>query len=185
MTATRWIFAYGSLMWNPGIPVAETVIARVEGYARSFCLRSVCHRGTEASPGLVLGLDPAQGATCTGLALGIAEAHWPAVLAEIRARELVTEAYAEAWLPLYLQDGREVEGLAYVMRPEHGQYAGGLAPDEQAEIIARAHGGRGPNWEYLFNTVSHLDQIGLSDAALADLAMRVRVRLQSDGKASR
>lgn len=156
-----WLFAYGSLMWDPGVPVAETLRARVHGWRRSFCLRSICHRGTPDRPGLVLGLDPAPGEDCHGLALRIAPADWPQVLAEVRARELVTEAYREAVLPVHLQDGGQVAAVTYVMRPEHWQYAGGLGLAEQAAMIAAAAGGRGRNLDYLTSFIRHLDELGL------------------------
>ena len=75
---------------------------------------------------------------------------------------------------LALADGRRVEAVTYVMRPDHWQYAAGLSPDEQAAIIALACGGRGPNADYLYNTVAHLAQLGIPDDDLADLAARVR-----------
>ena len=71
-------------------------------------------------------------------------------------------------------DGRRVEALGYVMRPEHWQYAGHLTPAEQAAIIAGARGGRGPNAEYLYNTVAHLAEMGIPDPALETLAAQVR-----------
>ncbi len=40
--------------------------------------------------------------------------------------------------------------------------------------IARAVGGRGPNTEYLYNTASHLDALGIPDAELHWLQDRVR-----------
>lgn len=169
-----WVFGYGSLMWAPEFPVAESVIAQADGWRRSFCLRSIRHRGTEACPGLVLGLEPHPGRDCTGLALRVENSLWPGVIAAIRARELVTEAYREALVPLALADGRRVEAVTYVMRPDHWQYAAGLSPDEQAAIIALACGGRGPNADYLYNTVAHLAQLGIPDDDLADLAARVR-----------
>lgn len=174
MQQVEWIFGYGSLIWNPGFSPAETVPARLGGYARSFCLRSIQHRGTEALPGLVLGLDPQDGASCHGLALRIAPQDHDVVLAELRARELVTDAYREAILPLDLDDGRQVQALAYVMRRDHWQYAGDLPHDEQARIIASAHGGRGPNAEYLFNTTAHLTRLGLPDVTLESLSRAVR-----------
>lgn len=174
-----WVFGYGSLMWSPEFPVIEQVIAQADGWRRSFCLLSVCHRGTAERPGLVLGLEKQLGHICTGLALRVDDAQWPEVYAGIRAREMVTEAYREAMLPLALADGRRVEALAYVMRPEHEQFCGGLTVDEQAEMIALASGGRGPNSDYLFNTVSHLTDMGIPDDDLAALADRVRQRLAS------
>ncbi|MBM3605686.1 MAG: gamma-glutamylcyclotransferase [Alphaproteobacteria bacterium] len=174
MDKLDWVFGYGSLIWNPGFTPAEAVPARLGGYARSFCLRSVQHRGTEAMPGLVLGLDAQEGATCRGLALRIPPQDHDEILDQLRKRELVTDAYREALLPLELDDGRHVQALAYVMRRDHRQYAGGLSHDEQARIIAGASGGRGPNSEYLFNTAAHLAQIGMADDDLEALTRAVQ-----------
>lgn len=181
MERIDWIFGYGSLIWNPGFAPAESVRATLSGYARSFCLRSIQHRGTEALPGLVLGLDPQEGALCQGLALRIRPRDRDRVLADLRARELVTDAYREAVLPVALEDGREVRALAYVMRRDHWQYAGGLPLEEQARIIAAAQGGRGPNADYLFNTAIHLSRIGMPDDHLDDLARAVRALLPPAG----
>ena len=52
-----WIFAYGSLIWDPEFSYAESEPALLRGYHRSFCLYSYDYRGTPAQPGLVLGLD--------------------------------------------------------------------------------------------------------------------------------
>lgn len=172
-----WVFAYGSLMWDPGMPVARRLKARLDGYARSFCLSSVRHRGTPEAPGLVLGLEAAAGASCTGIAFQVPPEAWPQALADLRARELVTRAYREAVLPLALEDGSRVEALAFVMQSGHPQHVTGLTPEAQAEIIARAHGGRGPNADYLFNTVAQLERMGMPDAQLAALAGLVRARL--------
>lgn len=174
MNRITWVFGYGSLIWDPGFHPAETAKARLIGFSRSFCLRSTRYRGTEDAPGLVLGLDEAEGAECGGLAMRIPEPDHDEVMAYLNAREMDTGAYREAIVPLVLDDGRQVEALAYVMRRDHDQYAGGLDLQEQARIIARAHGGRGPNADYLFNTTRHLAQIGLSDAELEQLSDQVR-----------
>ena len=177
----HWVFAYGSLMWDPGFPVAEMVAARLEDYARSFCLLSVVYRGTVEAPGLVLGLDAHPGAHCVGLALRVAEPDWPETLAGLRKRELTTDAYHEMLLPIRLQDGRQIEAIGYVIRRDHDQYAGGLPLPEQARMIARAEGGRGPNAEYLFNTTRHLAQMGVEDLELDELAGEVRRLLHPGG----
>lgn len=175
----HWVFGYGSLIWDPGFPVAEHATARLDGYARSFCLRSIEHRGTRARPGLVLGLDADEHAHCRGLALRVAAPDWPETLANLRARELVTDAYREAMVPLLLEDGRNVTAVTYVMRPDHWQYAGGLALTEQAGIIAGATGGRGPNADYLFNTTRHLAQLGLRDRVMEELSDQVRALIEA------
>ena len=169
-----WVFGYGSLVWNPGFEAREKVIATLPGYARSFCMRSIHHRGTSERPGLVLALDAAEGARCPGLGLSVDAARRDAVLAYLRERELVSAAYLEKRLPIRLQDGREVEAVTYVIDPDHTQYCGALDLEEQARIIAAAHGGRGPNAEYLHNTVAHLGELGIDDPDLAWLSRRVR-----------
>lgn len=179
MRRIEWVFGYGSLIWDPGFAPAETARAWVAGYGRSFCLRSIRHRGTADRPGLVLGLDEHPGGECGGVALRIAEGDHDEVMAYLRARELVTDAYREAILPLRLEDGRRIEALAYVMRRDHAQYAGGLDLATQAAIIAAAHGGRGPNADYLFNTAAHLGRIGLADAMLDALSAQVRLLLDT------
>ena len=177
--APLWVFGYGSLLWNPEIDVAERAPALLEGYHRSFCMRSVHHRGSEDAPGLVLALDEGQAASCEGLALRARPGTEAEALAALRARELISSAYVERLVPLSLTDGRQVRALAYVIERAHPQYCGGMPLEEQARIIARAEGGRGPNAEYLFNTVAHLEEIGVQDGELDWLAARVRALARS------
>ena len=59
-----WVFAYGSLIWNPAIHTTERRFARIHGWHRSFCLSTLAGRGSPDLPGLVLGLD--RGGACAG-----------------------------------------------------------------------------------------------------------------------
>jgi glutathione-specific gamma-glutamylcyclotransferase len=171
--AQLWVFGYGSLVWDPGFPVAERRIARLDGWHRSFCMRSIHHRGTPDAPGLVLALDRAEGATCTGVAFRVAPGQEGGTLATLRERELVSSAYLETVLTLHTASG-PLDALTYVIDPDHMQYCGGLAMDEQARIIARAVGGRGPNRDYLWSTAAHLAELGIADPDLEWLAAEVR-----------
>lgn len=170
---TMWVFGYGSLLWNPGFDVAEEVMATLPGYARSFCMRSIHHRGSETEPGLVLALDEMRDAQCHGVALRAAPGTEDATLAYLRERELISSAYLEKMLSVTLSGGEEVTAVTYVIDADHVQYCGGLALEEQAQIIAHAHGGRGPNSEYLFNTADHLHALGVADGDLDWLSRRV------------
>jgi len=171
---TMWVFGYGSLLWNPGFDVAEQVVATLPGYARSFCMRSIHHRGTEDHPGLVLALDAEPSHACEGVALSVQAGTEDATLAYLRERELISSAYLERTLDIDLTDGRRVSAVVYVINPDHVQYCGGLPLEEQAQIISRAVGGMGPNTEYLYNTAQHLTEIGLHDPDLEWLSQRVR-----------
>ena len=169
-----WVFGYGSLLWNPGFEVAESVIGTLPGYARSFCMRSIHHRGTEKDPGLVLALDEQPSENCSGVTLRVAEGLEDQTLVYLRERELISSAYVEKNLMVDLADGRRVSAVVYVIDENHEQYCGGLPLEEQAQIIAKAVGGRGPNTEYLYNTASHLCDVGLQDPALEWLTARVK-----------
>ncbi|MEM1301741.1 MAG: gamma-glutamylcyclotransferase [Pseudomonadota bacterium] len=171
-----WIFGYGSLIWNPGFRPAEQVLGRLSGYARSFCMWSIHHRGSPEDPGLVLALDGDDDATCDGMAFRVPADTHDAVIADIRERELVSSAYQERRVPLSLRDGREIEALAYVVDRHHVQYTGPLSFDRQADVIARAVGGRGPNTDYLYSTAQHLTELGIEDPQLTKLAALVRAR---------
>ena len=168
-----WVFGYGSLIWDPGFAVAEAQVARLDGYHRSFCMWSVHYRGTPEAPGLVLALDAQPGGFCDGLALRAAPGTEAETLATLRARELISYAYAEALLPVTLADTRRVTALTYVINPDHRQYARGLTLTQQATIIARATGERGPNREYLLSTYHHLTKLGLQDPDMALLAQMI------------
>ncbi|PYG26834.1 gamma-glutamylcyclotransferase [Pelagimonas varians] len=171
---TLWVFGYASLLWNPGFEVVESQPARLTGYTRSFCMYSIHHRGTEDLPGLVLALDEHPAAACDGLALRAAPGTEEAALEYLRERELVSAAYLERFLQVDLQDGRTAEAVSYVIDRDHVQYTGELSLERQAQIIAKADGGRGPNCEYLYNTAAHLDELGVPDADLHWLTQRVK-----------
>lgn len=168
-----WVFGYGSLLWNPGFELREKAVGTLWGWHRSFCMRSIHHRGTVEDPGLVLALDAAEGAHCQGVAFAVAEGQEAQTLDYLRERELVSSAYLETHQEIVLRDGRRVEAVTYVIDPDHVQYCH-LDLEEQARIIARAVGGRGPNTDYLHNTAEHLKELGIEDADLDWLSARVR-----------
>lgn len=173
MQETLWVFGYGSLIWDPGFPVAEQRIARLDGWHRSFCMRSIHHRGTVEAPGLVLALDRAAGAACAGVVFRVEPGAEATTLQALRERELVSSAYLEQVLRVETDDG-PVEAVTYVIDPVHDQYCGGLPLAEQAGIIAHAVGGRGANRDYLWATVTHLAELGISDPDLDWLGREVR-----------
>lgn len=172
MTERLWVFGYGSLIWNPCFPVERQVVARLDGWHRSFCMWSIHYRGTEDAPGLVLALDAAPGASCAGIAFLVTAGAEEAAMAELRARELVSSAYLETTVAVQGPEGA-IDCIAYVIDPAHRQYCGGMALADQAAVIAGATGLMGPNRDYLHNTVLHLDQLGIPDEDLHQLARMV------------
>ncbi|PWC86574.1 gamma-glutamyl cyclotransferase [Azospirillum sp. TSH100] len=171
--ADLWVFGYGSLMWNPGFTFVERHAATLPGYHRSFCVSSLRYRGTPERPGLVLGLD--RGGSCRGIVFRVAAADVPAALDYLWEREMDSRVYLPRMLRVRLRDGRSAAGLesvnacCFVVDRGHPQYCRGL--DESALIrrLAGCRGQRGPNIEYLANTVEHLEELGIRDGSLARL----------------
>ena len=165
-----WVFGYGSLIWNPGFEVAERRLARLDGWHRSFCMKSVHYRGTPERHGLVLALDARPGATCHGVAMRAADP--TAALPYLRDRELSGSGYEERLVPLQTDQG-EVTGLTFVITPARPDYLM-LPLDLQAQAIAHAVGARGPNRDYLFSTAAHLAELGIPDPEMEALVEMVK-----------
>ena len=85
--APFWVFAYGSLMWRPGFPHADSRPAVLHGYHRALCVYSTRYRGTPERPGLVLGLD--RGGSCRGRVRRVSGEDAGHVRAYLTEREMV------------------------------------------------------------------------------------------------
>lgn len=174
-----WVFGYGSLLWKTGFEYAERRLATLRGFSRSFCMSSIHYRGTPEAPGLVLALDPDPNASCDGVAFRVEHKLAETTLAYLRERELISSAYVEQFHPVNFHSGGQAEAVCYVINHDHAQYRGGLTLDQQAVIIANAEGSTGKNWEYLANTVAHLDEMKISDLDLTKLAEKVKKAVQT------
>ncbi len=166
-----WVFGYGSLIWRPGFPFVETIVARLHGYHRSLCVFSHVHRGTPERPGLVLGLD--RGGVCRGVAFRVAADKAQETIAYLRAREQATAVYLERSMPVKLADGRAVTALVYVADRKHLQYAGRLPAEQILELVRHGVGISGQNPDYVLQTHEHLRRMGVLDPVLADLAEKL------------
>lgn len=171
-----WVFGYGSLMWNPGFAFEESLPATIHGFHRAFCVYSIRYRGTEERPGLVLGLD--RGGSCRGIAFRVAKTNIEATVAYLVERELITHTYSPRDLPARTAKGRIVV-RTFVVNHNHRQYAGKLAPEVAAQMIAESKGCNGACREYLENTVRHLDELGIRDGPIHALLTLVRSRSSS------
>jgi cation transport protein ChaC len=163
-----WFFGYGSLMWRPGFPHEEARHARLVGYRRSFCIYSTHHRGTEARPGLVLGLD--RGGVCEGMVFRVEASNAHSVLHYLRERELVSGVYREINTPIDIEGpGGHVRATAFVAERAHPSYAPALSLGVQARLIRGARGLSGANLDYFINTMRHLAELGIRERELERL----------------
>ena len=166
-----WIFGYGSLMWNPGIPYVRWAPALIFGYHRAMCIYSSRWRGTPDRPGLVLGLD--RGGACRGIAFQVKTAEVPFALEALWEREMRRAVYQPRLLRARLPN-REVRVLTFIADPHHAGYAGKLSVARTARLVATCCGDRGPNLEYLTRTVDHLAELGLRDHNLQHVLAAAR-----------
>lgn len=165
-----WVFAYGSLVWNPLLDFSERELAVLHGFHRRFCLWSKTGRGSPDRPGLVLGLD--RGGCCRGVAYRLDRAKARQEIRLLWRREMIAGAYAAKWMPIRIGED-EHHALAFVINRDHPNYAGKLPMEQLVETLATACGRLGSSRDYLFQTVEGLRAHGLTDPILEDLRARV------------
>jgi cation transport protein ChaC len=167
--ADWWVFAYGSLLWNPLFPFDDARPATLTGRHRRFCLWSLASRGTCTRPGLVLGLD--RGGSCHGVAYRLPGALAHEELRLLWRREMVLGSYKPLWVTLRCA-GKPLVALAFVVDRAHRQYAGRLSMSDQADVIATARGAFGSSADYLERTRVALVTHGIVDPYLERVAKR-------------
>ena len=161
-----WIFAYGSLLWNPEMQVVESRQGKVDGLQRGFNLLSTVHRGTEECPGLVLSLR--DGGYCEGLAFRIKQASKQDDFKHLWLREMVTMFYQPHTCQV-ITDSGTVNAITFIADQQHEQYVDFDAA-QCASMIKQAHGGRGSNIDYFNNTSSHLQKLNIHDPLFNDIS---------------
>jgi cation transport protein ChaC len=166
-----WIFGYGSLMWDPGIPYVKWAPALVYGYHRALCIYSSQWRGTPERPGLVLGLE--RGGACRGIAFRVKASDVPLALEALWKREMRRAVYEPRVLRARLP-GRAAQVLTFIADPQHTGYAGKQSVGRIARLVATCRGDRGPNLEYLTRTVDHLAELGVRDHHLVRVLAAAR-----------
>jgi cation transport protein ChaC len=160
------VFGYGSLMWNPAVEHAGLRPAKVHGWHRSFCLRSIIGRGSQERPGLMLALD--RGGACQGLLLEIEPRK---VLDELRVlwrREMLTEVYQARWVTADVE-GVPVSAITFTVNRSHPRYTKTLSLHEMARMINTGAGSLGTCREYFDATVQKLETLGIRDAGMERL----------------
>lgn len=165
-TQDLWVFAYGSLIWDPAVYVEEYRRGVLSGWRRSFCMRLEGGRGTYAQPGLMAALD--QGGQCHGVVFRIAAALVDQETKFMWHREMFAGAYCPVFLEVATPQG-PVDALVFVMDRSNCRYMPDLTDEESARMIAVAEGRLGPNFDYLQSLVRHLDELGIQDDDMSRL----------------
>ena len=168
-----WLFGYGSLIWNPAVRFVERRVGTIHGFHRRFCLWTRLGRGSPSNPGLMLALEP--GGACRGVAFRLPRSEAAEELALVWKREMIMGSYRPKWVKVATSEG-PVWAIAFVMNRGHENYAGVLSEEKVATVIASATGALGPCAAYLFNTVDHLEELGIRDRRLSRLKKLVMAR---------
>ena len=175
-----WVFAFGSLIWNPAFRFVERRTARIHGFHRQFCLWARAGRGSPERPGLMLSLEA--GGSCAGVAYRLARHAAATELDVLWRREMATMAYRPVWTTAHTPQGIE-PAIAFSANREHERYVPGLGDDAVARYLATGAGPMGRCCDYLFDTVEHLRRLGIRDRRLEALESKVRAKLQAHGAA--
>ena len=171
-SADLWVYAYGSLMWDPGLLFEEVRLADVDGYQRRFTNKITIGRGSAERPALMLSLQPHPG-SCRGLAFRIGADSVEYESTVLWRREMLLGGYRPLLLPMSTPQGT-ITALAFTANIAHSSYAEELPLDETADLIARGSGVMGTNREYLEQLAGQLRALEIEDLYVQQLLECVR-----------
>lgn len=160
-----WLFTYGSLIWKPAFDPLEHRRATAHGWHRAFCLEMRRWRGTPAQPGLMMAL--VRGGRCEGVAYRLPDDDRTAHIERLLRREMSFREQVRAvrWIHVDTDQGR-VRALVFWAGPSGDGVLDRLPAETVARTLARACGHIGSGAAYLYNTVSHLEALGIHDRGL-------------------
>lgn len=156
-----WVFAYGSLMWDPGIRFAEVRRARIPDYARSFILKDIYGaRGTAEAPGLMAALD--KGSGCDGLLYRICHEQIDNETEVLWRREQLGPAYKPAFVEAIVAE-QPMTALTFVADHDADLIDATLTRDQQIHFAATGTGFAGSSMDYLRSIQKNFTALGIFD----------------------
>lgn len=168
-----WVFGYGSLIYKVDFPYLAKALASISGWQRRFWQGSHDHRGTPQSPGRVVTLLPANGATCKGIAY-LVEPH---VFEHLDYRE--KNGYQRMPIDIQLSEqDAVVSGLVYVGDENNPAFMGPASNEALADIIAVSHGPSGSNRDYVLQLADALRELGDNDTHVFQLECLLDAKLE-------
>ena len=173
-----WVFAYGSLIWDPEFEFVERRTGVVRGWHRSFCLGWTRRfRASLEHPGLMMALD--QGGQTEGVAYHLPPDEIEANLGKLFRREMRVkpDPMLPIWVDVATEEG-SVRAITFVIDREGRYYVGGLSVERTAEVLAVAAGHVGSMADYLYQTVKGLSDLGIHDEHLWQLQELVAERIE-------
>ncbi|MCQ1571581.1 gamma-glutamylcyclotransferase [Neorhizobium galegae] len=171
-----WVFAYGSLIWNPEFEPAGRERATAYGWHRSFSLKIERWRATSAQPGLMMALE--RGGRCDGVILQLAPVRRrddlrALVKREIRYRDVIDMV---RWVQVKTPHGVR-KALTFWASTKRAGLTMPLSQESTATLIANACGEGGSCAQYLHNTIVDLQAEGIRDRNLWNLQALVAAEI--------
>jgi cation transport protein ChaC len=156
-----WLFAYGSLIWRPDFNFVAQRRGTIYGWHRSFCIELKRWRGSPQLPGLMMALD--SGGRCDGVAYQLPEGEHRQHIRRLVGREITTKENLQMvrWVKVHTAAGY-LTALVFWAGPQGKGIRRKLPLERVAAILARACGHGGSGASYLYNTVSHLEGLGIA-----------------------
>ena len=166
----RFVFGYGSLLWRPGFPYRERVVARLRGMSRRFWQGSPDHRGSPDAPGRVVTLIDEPGSECWGAAYRVDASLWSEIAARLDERE--SGGFERVEVLLEVEGGsQDVEpALVYVARAGNPNFLGPASLPAIGAQVRSASGRSGTNLDYVLRLAAALQEIGKCDEHVFALA---------------
>jgi cation transport protein ChaC len=172
-----WVFAYGSIMWNPAMHFAEVRHASLPGYSRRFILvDNYGRRGTRKAPGIVAALD--HGERCEGLLFRIAADEIETETEVLWRREMIGPGYLPSFVMAEV-DGEPVRALTFLADHAAEAIRPNLTFEDQVRFVAEGAGLLGTSRDYLASSVDQLAALGIHDEDCVTLLNAVDQHLAS------
>ncbi|KAI7690132.1 Glutathione-specific gamma-glutamylcyclotransferase 1 [Sarcoptes scabiei] len=187
-----WVFAYGSLIWNPGFEFRKVLVGHIKGYARRFYQGSDSHRGSPETLGRVATLiDTKNGddndsdeQTTWGLAFLIDDEETS--MKYLQQRESSIGGYTTILTNFYPKEKKleKFPVMVYMAMPENRLFLGPSSISKIAEDIANAQGYSGHNIEYLSKLIAFMkiELPNIRDEHLESLELEVKTILKRENK---
>jgi glutathione-specific gamma-glutamylcyclotransferase len=171
-----WVFGYGSLMWDgwetqrPGF--IRRVFADLPGYRRQFNKLSVRNWGTPDVPGPTLNLQESASSVCPGIAFEFGKNYRQAVIKYLEDREGENFVLANVRIRL---TGDIIERPARTPLYQGHNIIRNKSISDIALMVKRAKGRDGPCRTYVDSIAAKLEELEISDPAVAELANAVKM----------